>query len=67
MSRGLGPHNQPVRQTGATTFLLAAVPGFILLGGLLDGRRWLEMLLVGGGFMLQAVFLTLFVSGAWLG
>jgi hypothetical protein len=47
-------------------FLVVAVPAFVYLGRLVRGRPWLDTLLVGGGFALQAVMLTLYLSGAWV-
>lgn len=53
--------------SSSARFLVAAIPGFLMLGTVLRGRRWLHVLVVEGGFMLQAVLLTLFLSGAWVG
>lgn len=58
--------SNPNPLSSSARFLLAAVPGFLLLGRLMDRRPWLETLIVGGGFILQAVFLTVFLSGVWL-
>jgi len=59
--------SNPNPLSSSARFLVAAVPGFLLLGRLVHRQPWLETLIVGGGFMLQAVFLTLFLSGPWLG
>jgi Gpi18-like mannosyltransferase len=59
--------SNPNPLSSSARFLVAAVPGFLLLGRLVPRQPWLETLIVGGGFMLQAVFLTLFLSGPWLG
>jgi hypothetical protein len=47
-------------------YLFAAVPMFLLLGKWASRRPWLELLLVMGGFMIQAVLLTAFLLGGWL-
>jgi hypothetical protein len=52
--------------SSVSRFLVVAVPAFLVLATWLSARPWLEALVLGGGFMLQAVFLTLFLSGAWL-
>jgi hypothetical protein len=52
--------------SSVSRFLVVAVPAFLVLAVWLRGRPWLQTLVLGGGFMLQAVFLTLFLSGAWL-
>jgi len=46
--------------------LLVAIPVFLLLGRWL--RRWpaLDLLIVAGGFMLQAALTTYFLSGGWV-
>lgn len=50
----------------AGRFLLLSVPIFILFGRWSARYAWVEMLLVGGGFLLQAVFAAYFLSGGWL-
>jgi hypothetical protein len=50
----------------AGRFLLVAAPAFLLLGRWSARRPWLDLLLVSGGFLLQAVLLTFFLSGGWL-
>jgi hypothetical protein len=52
--------------SSVSRFLVVAIPAFLVLAVWLRGRPWLQALVLGGGFMLQAVFLTLFLSGAWL-
>ena len=47
-------------------YLLMAVPVFLLFSRWMKGRPWLEMLIVGGGFMLQALFVVFFLNGAWI-
>jgi hypothetical protein len=52
--------------SSASRFLTAGIPVFIGLATLIRDRPWLELLVVGGGFALQAVFITLYLSGGWL-
>jgi hypothetical protein len=47
-------------------FLLAAFPLFLVLARWMRSRRWLEMVLLGGGFGLQALLLSFFLRGGWL-
>ena len=47
-------------------YLLMSVPVFLLFSRWMKGRPWLEMLLIGGGFMLQAFFIVLFLNGVWI-
>jgi hypothetical protein len=51
---------------GEGRYVMAAVPLFLLLGRWMVRRPWLEMLVVGGGFMLQALFLGFFLRGGWV-
>lgn len=50
----------------AGRFLLLSVPIFLLLGRWTARWAWLELLLVGGGFLLQAVFAGYYLAGGWL-
>jgi hypothetical protein len=50
----------------AGRFFLLAVPIFMVLGRWSARFAWVEMLLVGGGFLLQAVFASYFLAGGWL-
>ncbi len=50
----------------AGRFLLLAVPIFLLLGRWVGRYAWLEMLLVGGGFLFQAIFAAYYLEGGWL-
>jgi Mannosyltransferase (PIG-V) len=47
-------------------FLVVAFPMFVILAHWARTRPWLEYLLVGGGFLLQAVFAYFFLQGHWL-
>jgi hypothetical protein len=47
-------------------FLLAAAPIFLVLGRWTARRPWLDLLVVSGGFLLQAVFAAFFLTGGWL-
>lgn len=51
----------------AARYLLAAVPVFLLLGRWSVRHSWLEQLLIAGGFMLQGVLVTFFLSNGWVG
>ena len=51
---------------GEGRYVLLAIPMFLLLGRWMARRPWLDMLVVGGGFMLQALFLGYFLRGGWL-
>lgn len=50
----------------AARYLLPSVPVFLLLARWMERRPWLELLLVGGGFLLQALFALLFINGYWI-
>ncbi|HEU5440516.1 MAG TPA: hypothetical protein VFU88_14595 [Ktedonobacterales bacterium] len=50
----------------AGRFLLAAVPVFLLLGRWIRRRPALDLLLIGGGFLLQAALAAYYLSGGWL-
>jgi hypothetical protein len=47
-------------------FLLAAVPIFVLLARWSARRPWLETLLLGTGFMTQALLLAAYLAGWWI-
>ena len=53
-----------VQSTGR--YMLMAVPIFLLFARWMARRPWLEMLLIGGGFMLQAIFTVAFLNGHWI-
>jgi hypothetical protein len=44
-------------------YLLVAVPVFLLLARWIERRPWLESLVIGGGFLLQGVFVVIFFRG----
>lgn len=50
----------------AGRYFLAAAPAFLLLGRWVVRKPWLDLLLVSGGFLLQAVFAAYFLSGGWM-
>lgn len=50
----------------AGRYFTAAVPAFLLLGRWVVRRPWLDLLLVSGGFLLQAVFAAYFLAGGWM-
>jgi hypothetical protein len=51
---------------GEGRYVLLAAPLFLLLGRWTARSPTLEMLVIGGGFMLQALFLGFFLRGGWL-
>jgi hypothetical protein len=55
-----------VEYDSAGRFLLLSVPVFLLLGRWSARYAWLEMLLVGGGFLLQAAFASYYLAGGWM-
>lgn len=59
------PHRTEVIPS-AGRYMVAAVPVFLLLSRWMPKRPWLEALVIGGGFMLQALFVVIFLSGAWI-
>jgi hypothetical protein len=54
----------PVSSAGR--FVIGMLPAFLFLGQTGRRRTGLQAILIGGGFMLQGVLLTLYLSGAWL-
>lgn len=50
----------------AGRYFIAAAPAFLLLGRWVVRRPWLDLLLVSGGFLLQAVFAAYFLAGGWM-
>lgn len=58
------PHTVTLVSSGR--FLVAAVPVFLLLTRWERNRPWLDMLLVGGGFLLQGFLATYFLANHWL-
>ncbi len=50
----------------AGRYLSMSVPVYIMLGRWSARRPWLDLLLVGGGFLAQAVLTTFFLTGGWL-
>lgn len=50
----------------AGRYLLMSVPVFLLFSRWIRQRPALETLIVGGGFMLQALFVAFFLNGAWI-
>lgn len=58
------PHTVTLVSSGR--FLVAAAPIFLLLTHWGRSRPWLDMLLVGGGFLLQGFLATYFLANHWL-
>ena len=52
--------------TSVGRYLLAAFPAFILLGDWSSRYPWVNALVLGAGFMLQALFLGFFLMGGWM-
>jgi hypothetical protein len=52
--------------TSVGRYLMAAFPAFILLGDWSSRYPWVNALVLGGGFMLQALFLGFFLMGGWI-
>lgn len=61
----VGTHDPEMFQS-AGRFLLAAVPVFLALGTWTRRRPALAMLLIGGGFILQAALAAYYLTGGWL-
>jgi hypothetical protein len=59
------PH-RPELIPSAGRYLLMSPPIFLLFSRWTRERPWLEMLVVGGGFMLQALFVVFFLNGTWI-
>lgn len=51
----------------AARYMLMAVPFFLLLARWSRGHAWLDQLVMAGGFMLQGVLVTFFLSNGWVG
>lgn len=56
----------PVFLNSAGRFMLGAFPMFLMLARWSRGRPALDLLLVGGGFMIQAALTVFFLNGGWL-
>lgn len=59
---GPTPH-QPDLIASSGRYLTAALPVFLVLAGWASARVWLDVLLVAGGFMLQALLVLIFMRG----
>jgi hypothetical protein len=53
--------NDVIASTGR--YLLAAFPGFLVLGRLMAARPWLDLVMTATGFMLQSGLLLVFLTG----
>jgi hypothetical protein len=47
-------------------YLIMSVPIFLLLGRWMSRRPWLDMFVVGGGFLLQGVFAAYWLRHGWI-
>ncbi|MGH2442710.1 MAG: mannosyltransferase family protein [Chloroflexota bacterium] len=52
--------------TGQGRYMLMAAPVFILLGSWMRRYPWLDVTVVGLGFLLQGLFTAFFLRGGWL-
>jgi hypothetical protein len=59
----LSPSSQQDTLQSAGRYLVAGFPAFLLLGRWMTGRPWLQQLWLSGGFMLQGVLASIFLSG----
>jgi hypothetical protein len=50
----------------AGRFLVAAAPMWVLLGRWTERRPWLDLMLVSGGFLTQAILASFFLAYGWL-
>jgi hypothetical protein len=50
----------------AGRFLVVASPMFLLFGRWTERRPWLDLLIVSGGFLIQAVLASFFLAYGWL-
>lgn len=67
MSPVLHPQgNYPDMLMSAGRFMTAAAPMFLVLGRWTARWPWLDMLVVGGGFLLQALLITCFFNYGWI-
>jgi Mannosyltransferase (PIG-V) len=60
------PGNYPDMLMSAGRFMTAAAPMFLVLGRWTARYPWLDILVVGGGFMLQALLLICFFTYGWI-
>ncbi len=58
--------NSPIGIESAGRFMVAAIPAFMLLAEWMKTRPWLQYLLVGGGFSVQAVLAVFFLFNGWI-
>jgi hypothetical protein len=58
--------NYPDMLMSAGRFMTAAAPMFLVLGRWIAKWPWLDILVVGGGFMLQALLILCFFTYGWI-
>jgi Gpi18-like mannosyltransferase len=56
----------PEAFVSAGRYLLAAVPVYLILARAIRRAPWLDALLVGGGFAMQALLMAFVLTGGWL-
>lgn len=59
------PHHPQV-VTSSARYMIGSIPVFLLLSWWAKRRPWLEMLLVGGGFLIQALFAIAYLYGFFI-
>lgn len=59
------PHRKELIPS-AGRYLLMSVPIFLLFSRWIERWPWLEMVLVGGCFLLQGLFVVFFLNGLWI-
>jgi hypothetical protein len=60
------PASGEVPLVSSGRFLVVAFPMFLILAQWARNRPWFEHLLIGGGFLLQAVLAYFFLQGSWI-
>ena len=56
----------PEAFVSAGRYLLAAVPVYLILARAIRRVPWLDILLIGGGFAMQALLMAFVLTGGWL-
>lgn len=58
--------NFPFMLMSISRFLVVSIPIFLLLGRWIERHTWLDMLVVGGSFMLQGLLTAYYLQGGWI-
>jgi hypothetical protein len=56
----------PLAFVSVGRYLLAAIPVYLALSRIMRRYPWLDTLLIGGGFALQALLIAFVLNGGWL-